>query len=74
MKRSITLSGHRTSVSLEKPFWDALLALAEEQDTTPTNLIAAIDNQRLPEDNLSSAIRVHILKTYQQRALEKTNA
>jgi len=74
MKRSITLSGHRTSVSLEKPFWDALRALAEEQDTTPTNLIAAIDNQRLPEDNLSSAIRVHILKTYQQRALEKTNA
>ena len=74
MKRSITLSGHRTSVSLEKPFWDALRALAEEQDTTPTNLIAAIDNQRLPDDNLSSAIRVHILKTYQQRAIEKTNS
>ena len=74
MKRSITLSGHRTSVSLEKPFWDALRALAEEQNTTPTNLIAAIDNQRLPDDNLSSAIRVHILKTYQQRALEKTNS
>ncbi len=67
MKRSITLSGHRTSVSLEKPFWDALRTLAEEQNTTPTNLIAAIDNQRLPDDNLSSAIRVHILKTYQQR-------
>ena len=74
MKRSITLSGHRTSVSLEKPFWDALRALAEEQNTTPTNLIASIDNQRLPDDNLSSAIRVHILKTYQQRALEKTGA
>ena len=74
MKRSITLSGHRTSVSLEKPFWDALRALAEEQNTTPTNLIAAIDNQRLPDDNLSSAIRVHILKTYQQRAIEKTNS
>ena len=73
MKRSITLSGHRTSVSLEKPFWDALRALAEEENTTPTNLIAAIDNQRLPGDNLSSAIRVHILKTYQQRALKKVD-
>lgn len=72
MKRSITLSGHRTSVSLEKPFWDALGALAQEQNTTPTNLIADIDNQRLPDDNLSSAIRVHILKTYQQRALKNT--
>lgn len=69
MKRSITLSGHRTSVSLEKPFWDALRTLADEQNTTPTNLIASIDNRRQPDDNLSSAIRIHILKTYQQRSL-----
>lgn len=67
MKRSITLSGHRTSVSLEKPFWDALSALAKEQNTTPTHLIASIDNQRQPSDNLSSAIRVYILKFYQDK-------
>lgn len=68
MKRSITLSGHRTSISLETAFWDALRAIARAENTTPTDIIARIDDKRLPEDNLSSAIRVYILLHYQSLA------
>lgn len=67
MKRSITLSGHRTSVSLEAPFWDALRNIALRENTTPTKLIARIDAARQPDDNLSSAIRVYILNYFQDR-------
>lgn len=64
MKRSITLSGHRTSVSLEEPFWKTLKNIAHKKGKTPTDLIAEIDNGRQPQDNLSSAIRVFILHYY----------
>lgn len=67
MKRSITLSGHRTSVSLETPFWDALKNIAHDEKATPTELIALIDAERHPQDNLSSAIRVYILRYFQNR-------
>ncbi|MEP3524172.1 MAG: ribbon-helix-helix domain-containing protein [Hyphomicrobiales bacterium] len=67
MKRSITLSGHRTSVSLEAPFWDALRDIATHEKTSPTEIIMRIDEKRLPEDNLSSAIRIYILHYYQKR-------
>ena len=68
MKRSITLSGHRTSVSLEAAFWDALRDIADHQQTSPTEIIARIDAKRQPDDNLSSAIRVFILNYFQKRA------
>lgn len=67
MKRSITLSGHRTSVSLEAPFWNALGEIASYEETTPTKLIMRIDENRLPDDNLSSAIRIYILQYFQER-------
>ncbi|MEO1066173.1 MAG: ribbon-helix-helix domain-containing protein [Pseudomonadota bacterium] len=68
MKRSITLSGHRTSVSLENAFWRALQEIAVEGETTPTDIISRIDDARHPEDNLSSAIRVHILNHYREKS------
>ena len=61
MKRSITIAGHRTSVSLETPFWDALGRIAKERDTSVAALIARIDRDRQGKTSLSSAIRVFVL-------------
>ncbi len=58
-KRSVTIAGHRTSVSLEQPFWDALREIAERRGTSLNALIEEIDRRR--EGNLSSALRVFVL-------------
>jgi predicted DNA-binding ribbon-helix-helix protein len=62
-KRSVDIAGHRTSVSIEAPFWDALREIAARQKVSVNELIAIIDNAR--EGNLSSAIRVYVLKDLQ---------
>lgn len=59
-KRSVTLAGHRTSISLEEAFWTALRELAARRGLSATALIAEIDRTR-EEPNLSSAIRLHVL-------------
>lgn len=61
-KHSVTIRGHRTSFSLEDEFWNALQAVAAERKIALAVLIAEIDENRPPEDNLSSAIRVFVLK------------
>ncbi|MEJ6388517.1 ribbon-helix-helix domain-containing protein [Gymnodinialimonas ulvae] len=61
-KRSLTLQGHRTSVSLEDAFWDELQALAEERGLSVNALVAEIDAARGVSAGLASAIRVHILQ------------
>lgn len=61
-KRSIAIRGHRTSVSLEDAFWDALLRIAEERKVPLARIIAEIDEARAPGDNLSSALRLHVLQ------------
>jgi predicted DNA-binding ribbon-helix-helix protein len=60
VKRSFTIKGHRTSISLEAPFWEALRQAAEIEHTTPAALIAAIDAGR-GKAGLSSAVRVWVL-------------
>jgi len=62
-KRSITLSGHKTSVTLEDEFWDALRAIAQRDRITVTGLVAQISQMR-NESNLSSAVRVFVLKRF----------
>lgn len=64
-KRSITIAGHRTSLSLEDPFWHELKAIAGRRNTTLTELIAEIDAQRT--ENLSSALRLFVLSDLQGR-------
>ena len=59
-KRSVMIAGHRTSVSLEAPFWEALRAIAEARGQSVQALIGAIDEDRGAQ-NLSSAIRVFVL-------------
>lgn len=60
-KHSATLHGHRTSFSLEEPFWLELNAIAESRGLALAQLIAEIDDARPPGSNLSSALRVHVL-------------
>lgn len=61
-KHSATLHGHRTSFSLEDEFWLELKAIAAQRGISLAGLIAEIDDQRSPESNLSSALRLHVLK------------
>ena len=64
-KRSVTIAGHETSVSLEPVFWDALEAAAGEEGLPLNALIARIDVERLDAagrgPNLTSAIRQGLL-------------
>ncbi|AVO37344.1 ribbon-helix-helix domain-containing protein [Pukyongiella litopenaei] len=67
VKRSLTLSGHRTSVSLEDEFWQAFRDIAR-QDGLPLNELAArIDTERGADTGLASAIRVFVLNRYRNR-------
>ncbi|MBV9077536.1 MAG: ribbon-helix-helix domain-containing protein [Methylobacteriaceae bacterium] len=62
VKRSVTIAGHRTSVSLEGPFWSALGRIAKARGLSVQALVAEIDGSR-GRNNLSSAIRVYVLET-----------
>lgn len=61
-KHSVTIGGHRTSYSIEDPFHQELVGIAAERGMPVAALIAEIDAARLPETNLSSAIRLHVLE------------
>ncbi|PJF08899.1 ribbon-helix-helix domain-containing protein [Pseudorhodobacter sp. MZDSW-24AT] len=63
-KHSLTLHGHRTSVSLEPSFWEAFRAIAAEQGETVNALAARIDAGRTGDEGLASAIRVFVLRHY----------
>ena len=63
IKRSILIAGHRTSVSVEDDFWEALHKIAEQRHETLSHLIASIDAER-KHANLSSAIRLYVLEFY----------
>ncbi len=63
-KRSLTIAGHRTSISLEEPFWLALAEIAAKRQASLAGLIAEIDRRRAPSANLSSAVRVFVLEHY----------
>ena len=61
VKHSLVIAGHRTSISLEDAFWQALRQLAAGQGRKVGDLVAQIDAAR-GTANLSSAIRVHVLE------------
>jgi predicted DNA-binding ribbon-helix-helix protein len=69
VKRSVSIRGHRTSLSLEPEFWDALKELASARSLSLAGLIAEIDAERgpTPATNLSSALRVYVLNTVRAR-------
>ncbi len=63
IKKSFTIGNHRTSISLEPEFWDALEIKANEQDVSLSKLVLKIDNEK-PKDynNLASYIRIWVLR------------
>ena len=74
-KRSLTIQGHRTSISLEEPFWMALNDIARARHQSVAGLVQMIDKKRV--GGLSSAIRVFILAELRHQlaasATTKTN-
>ena len=67
VKRSVTIRGHRTSVSLERPFFEALQDIAAERDIALAALVAQVDAGRSGEENLSSALRLFVLDHYRRQ-------
>lgn len=68
-KRSFQIRGHRTSLSLEEPFWDALKEIAAEKKLPLAQLVETIDTARdASASGLSGAIRLYILDHYRSRA------
>ena len=69
-KRSVTIDGHRTSVSLEDAFWAELSAIAERRGLSLNALVAEIDHGRADRpENLSSALRLHVLDELRTRTI-----
>lgn len=68
IKRSLTLRGHRTSVSLEEEFWQAFREIAAQRGVPLNALAAEIDEARGFDTGLASAIRVHVLRHYRDTA------
>ncbi len=67
MKRSVTIDGHRTSISVEGPFWQAVRDIAAERGLRVSELLAEIDHARRPGGNLSSSIRIYALDWYRKK-------
>jgi predicted DNA-binding ribbon-helix-helix protein len=65
VKRSVSIAGHGTSVSLEEAFWEALRDIARARGSSVQALIGEIDSRRAGQ-NLSSAIRVFVLESFRR--------
>jgi predicted DNA-binding ribbon-helix-helix protein len=66
VKRSIVIAGHKTSVSLEEPFWSALKEIAHERRKTISDVVQSIDDASREASDLSSAIRLFVLDYYRK--------
>jgi predicted DNA-binding ribbon-helix-helix protein len=73
-KRSLTLHGHRTSVSLEPEFWEAFRDIAADRNIPLNQLAAEIDDARKGDAGLASAIRVFVLDHYRDAARASATA
>lgn len=71
VKHSVTLKGHRTSVSLEDEFWDAFRKIADENDRPINALVAEIDAERGLDLGLASAIRLFVLRNLQDKLADR---
>jgi len=67
VKRSVAIRGHRTSISLEKPFYEEFERIAGERGLAVAALVAEIDEGRAEGTNLSSAIRLFVLEDFRAR-------
>ena len=69
-KRSVQIAGHATSVSLEEDFWQELTAIAERRGLSLNALVAEVDGART--GNLSSALRLLVLRDLQERVVSSS--
>ena len=69
VKRSIVIDGHKTSVSLEDPFWTELKKIAHTRQVTLSELVTTIEDTR-EQSNLSSAIRLFVLHHFQDKRMD----
>jgi len=72
-KRSISVAGHKTNVSLEDPFWTGLREIAQSRAVTVSAIVSQIDLNRR-HANLSSAIRLFVLEHTQMQAAARINS
>ena len=72
-KRSLTLRGHRTSVSLEDRFWTAFRQIAADENLAINALAAKVDEERPFEEGLASAIRDYVLQYYIRLSRDSDN-
>jgi predicted DNA-binding ribbon-helix-helix protein len=70
-KHSLTLHGHRTSISLEPEFWEAFRQIAADRGIPLNQLAAQIDDARTGDAGLASAIRVFVLNHYRAATCAK---
>ncbi len=70
-KRSVRISGHETSVTLEDAFWDALRDIAQERSLSVNALISMID-EGAAQGNLSSAVRLFVLQDLQHKLAQNS--
>ena len=74
VKRSVTIAGHETSISLEPVFWDTLQAIAASSSLPLNALVAMIDAERIADPNppnLASAVRQWIMMQYIENASQQ---
>ena len=72
IKRSVVISSHKTSVSLEDQFWDSLKEIADQAHVPLGKLVHQIDQGRT-RGNLSSAIRLFVLEYFRSRCARREN-
>ena len=79
-KRSVTIDGHRTSISLEDAFWAELSEIAKARTLSLNALVAEIDHGRGAPGNLSSTLRLYVLddntrarEVYRRRGMEDSH-
>ncbi|HYA28050.1 MAG TPA: ribbon-helix-helix domain-containing protein [Acidobacteriota bacterium] len=73
VKRSVLLGNHKTSVSLEQPFWDGMKEISRERGKTLSELVGEIDSNR-QQGNLSSTIRLFVLDYFRTAAESRGSA
>ena len=66
VKRSVSINGHRTSFSLEQPFFDELVRIAAGRGMPLARLVSEIDAARPRDTNLSSALRLFVLDWFRR--------
>ena len=66
-KHSVLIAGHRTSITLEDEFWQILKSVATQEKVSLAQLVTRIDHAREPATNLSSALRLYVLKSLQDK-------